>query len=52
MPLIEKEVFNVTGYSKKNIYDNQPNMFIKLNDELVSGDEKKVKNLHLDRYIK
>ena len=52
MPLIEKEIFSVTGYSKKKIYDNQPNMFIKLNEELISVDERKVKNLHLDRYIK
>ena len=52
IPLIEKEIFKIVRYSKKNIYENQPNMFISLNEELITVDDNKVKNLHLYRYIK
>lgn len=51
MPLIEKEIFKVNRYTKKNIYNNQPNMFINLNDTLINVNEEKIKNLNLNKYI-
>lgn len=51
MPLIEKEIFIANRYTKKNIYDNQPNMFINLNDTLINVNEQKIKNLNLNKYI-
>ena len=50
--LIEKDIFKVTKYTKKNLYDKQPNMFIKLNEELINVKENKVKNLKLSKYLK
>ena len=51
MPLIDCGVFNVNGYTKKIIYDDQFNMFLSLNDELISVADSKVKNLNLGKYI-
>lgn len=51
-PLIEKEIFKVNSYTKKNMYENQPNMFISLNDQLINVEESKVKNINLNKYIK
>ena len=52
MPLIEKDIFKIIRYSKKNIYENHPNIFISLNEELITVDNNKIKKLKLDRYIK
>ncbi len=52
MPLIDKNVLKVSGFTKKDIYDGQPNMFIKLNEELISVNTSKMKNLKISKYIK
>ena len=49
MPLIDKEILVVNGYTSRS---KQSNMNLRLNEELISVDESKVKNLNLSKYIK
>ena len=51
-PLIEKEILLVDGYTKKNMYEGQPNMFLSLNSDLIDVNPNKVKNLNLSKYLK
>ena len=50
-PLISKKIFLVDGYTKSYIYDDVPNMWIKLNNNNIDVDKKKFKYLRLDKYV-
>ena len=52
LPLIEKDILKINGYTKKKLYDNQPNMFLTLNEELISVNDSKIKKLKLNKYIR
>ncbi|MBR3161538.1 MAG: Fic family protein [Bacilli bacterium] len=50
-PLIDKGIFKIEGYTKKNICEDVPNMWLKLNSKYVNMDKKKLKYLKIDKYI-
>ena len=51
-PLIDKRIILSKGYTKRGINKQNKNMFISLNEELISIDRSKIKYLNLDRYTK
>ncbi len=50
-PLVDKDIFKVDGYTKKYIYDDVPNMWLKLNEKYIDIDKKRLKYLKIDKYI-
>ena len=51
IPLIDKSIFKITGYTKNNIYDDKKNIWLSLNKEKIDIDKNKIKYLKLDKYI-
>lgn len=51
-PLIDKKIIILDSPTKKDISDGNPNYRIKLNQDLIDVDERKIKRLNLNYYTK
>lgn len=52
LPLIDMEILQVTRYSKKNLYNQVPNIIFDFNPKKLDGNLEPVKRLNLDVYKK
>ena len=50
-PLIDKDILKTEGYTKKYIYDDIPNIWLKINNNKINIDKNKIKYLKIDKYI-
>lgn len=51
IPLIDKNVIVINGYTKAYISNNQHNMWLGINPKIIDVDKDKVKHLKLERFI-
>jgi len=51
MPLVDKGVLEISGYTKSFIANNQHNMKLRMNPKIVKVNREKIKYLKLDRFI-
>ena len=52
MPLIDKRILIIDGYTQHKISNDQYNMWLKINPKVIDVDKNKVKHLQLNRFIK
>lgn len=52
LPLVDKGIFEITGYTKSNISSGTPNMWLRINPNIIDIDSSKIKYLKLNKYTK